>query len=149
VISGEIVGRDDTQNTLVFCINEMISLPKKPVKNYARMNIISIDINATIQETARKLVDNGIHGLPVKDDGEIVGIVTFTDIGDAVASGKMTARVRDIMTKELITVDSETSLYDAVKIFDKNNVGFLLVSFEGIPKGVLSKRDIFHELTIY
>lgn len=149
VISGEIVGRDDTQNTLVFCINEMISLPKKPVKNYARMNIISINIGASIQETARLLVDHGIHGAPVKDNGEIVGIVTLTDIGDAVASGKMTARVKDIMTKELIAVDAETSLYDAVKIFDKHNIGFLLVSFEGVPRGVLSKKDVFHELTVY
>jgi hypothetical protein len=149
VVRGEVVGRDDTHNTLVFSINEMISLPKKPVKDYARMNIISVDVNASIQETARVLVENNIHGAPVKDSEEIIGIVTFTDIGDAVASGKMTARVKDIMTKELITVDSETSLYDAVKVFDKHNIGFLLVAFEGVPKGILSKKDIFHELTVY
>lgn len=149
VICGEIVGRDDTKNTLVFSINEMISLPKKPVKNYARMDMISINANASIQETARVLVDNSIHGAPVKDNGEIIGIVTFTDIGDAVASGKMTAKVKEIMTKDLISVDAETSLYDAVKVFDKHNIGFLLVSFEGSPKGILSKKDIFHELTIY
>ena len=149
VVRGEVVGRDDTHNTLVFSINEMISLPKKPVKDYARMNIISVDANASIQETARVLVENNIHGAPVKDSEEIIGIVTFTDIGDAVASGKMTARVKDIMTKELITVDSETSLYDAVKVFDKHNIGFLLVAFEGVPKGILSKKDIFHELTVY
>jgi len=149
VVRGEVVGRDDTHNTLVFSINEMISLPKKPVKDYARMNIISVDANASIQETARVLVENSIHGAPVKDNEEIIGIVTFTDIGDAVASGKMTARVKDIMTKELITVDSETSLYDAVKVFDKHNIGFLLVAFEGVPKGILSKKDIFHELTVY
>ncbi|WP_406670586.1 CBS domain-containing protein [Methanolobus sp. ZRKC4] len=149
IVRGEVVGRDDTKNTLVFSINEMISLPKKPVKNYARMDIITINANATIQETARILVENGIHGAPVKDNEEIIGIVTFTDIGDAVASGKMTAKVKDIMTKELITVDSETSLYDAVKVFDKHNIGFLLVAFEGVPKGILSKKDIFHELTVY
>ena len=149
VVRGEVVGRDDTHNTLVFSINEMISLPKKPVKDYARMDMITINANSTIQETARVLVDNGIHGAPVKDKEEIIGIVTFTDIGDAVASGKMTAKVKDIMTKELITVDAETSLYDAVKVFDKHNIGFLLVAFEGVPKGTLSKKDIFHELTVY
>ncbi|MBN2111047.1 MAG: CBS domain-containing protein [Methanosarcinaceae archaeon] len=148
VVRGEVVGRDDTHNTLVFSINEMISLPKKPVKNYARMDLISVSANASIQETARILVDNGIHGAPVKDNDELIGIVTFTDIGDAVASGKMTAKVKDIMTKELITVDAETSLYDAVKVFDKHNIGFLLVAFEGVPKGILSKKDIFHELTV-
>ncbi|MDI3486734.1 MAG: transcriptional regulator [Methanolobus sp.] len=146
VVRGEIVGRDDTQNTLVFSINEMISLPKKPVKNYARTNMISISENASIQETARILVDNGIHGAPVMDGEIILGVVTFTDIGDAVASGKMTAKVKDIMTRDLITVDAETSLYDAVKMFDNHNIGFLLVSYDGMPKGVLSKKDVFHEL---
>ncbi|ETA68174.1 putative transcriptional regulator, contains C-terminal CBS domains [Methanolobus tindarius DSM 2278] len=146
VVRGEIVGRDDTQNTLVFCINEMISLPKKPVKNYARTNMISISENASIQETARILVDNGIHGAPVMNGEIILGVVTFTDIGDAVASGKMTAKVKDIMTRDLITVDAETSLYDAVKMFDNHNIGFLLVSYDGMPKGVLSKKDVFHEL---
>lgn len=149
VISGVVVGRDDTENTLVFCINEMISLPKKPVKDYASTDIISINSNATIQATAKLLVENKIHGVPVTEDEKIVGIVTFTDIGAAVASGKIAARVRDIMKKELITVDAETSLYDAVKIFVRYNIGLLLVTFDGIPKGVLSKKDVFHELTIY
>lgn len=149
IVRGEIVGRDDTQNTLVFSINEMISLPKKPVRNYAKMDMISINENATIQETARLLVEHGIHGAPVLNNQEIIGVVTFTDIGDAVASGKMTARVKDIMTRDLITVNSESSLYEAVRIFDEHNIGFLLVSFDGIPKGILSKKDVFHELIVY
>jgi hypothetical protein len=147
VVRGEVVGRDDTQNTLVFSINEMISLPKKPVKNYAKTDMVSIGLNATIQETARILVDRSIHGAPVMDeDDTILGVVTFTDIADAVASGKMTAKVKDIMTRDLITIDAETSLYDAVRMFDNHNIGFLLVSYDGMPKGVLSKKDVFHEL---
>ncbi|MDG6243946.1 MAG: CBS domain-containing protein [Methanolobus sp.] len=149
IVRGEIVGRDDTQNTLVFSINEMISLPKKPVKDYARTNLISISENASIQETARLLMENTIHGVPVIEDGEVLGVVTFTDIGSAVASGKMTARVKDIMTRDLITIDSETSLYDAVKVFDRHDVGFLLILYDGVPKGVLSKKDVFHELVVY
>ncbi len=149
IVRGEVVGRDDTHNTLVFSINEMISLPKKPVKDYARMDMISIKASSSIQETARLLVENNIHGAPVMDNGEIIGVVTFTDIGDAVASGKMTARVRDIMTRDLITVDGDKSLYDAVKIFDEYNIGFLLVVFDGVPKGILSKKDVFHELIVY
>lgn len=150
VVRGEIVGRDDTKNTLVFSINEMISLPKKPVKDYAKTDMISISGNASIQETARLLVERGIHGAPVMDeDDTILGVVTFTDIGDAVASGKMTAKVKDIMTRDLITVDSQTSLYDAVKVFDTHNIGFILVSYDGVPKGILSKKDVFHELVTY
>lgn len=148
IIRGEVVGRDDTQNTLVFSINEMISLPKKPVKDYARLNMVSISANASIQETARLLVDNSIHGAPVIDNGQVLGVVTFTDIGDAVAKGKMNAKVKDIMTRDLITVDSETSLYEAVRVFDEHDIGFLLVLFDGEPKGVLSKKDVFRELIV-
>jgi len=149
IVRGEIVGRDDTHNLLVFSINEMISLPKKPVKNYARKNMISISVNDRIQETAAILVENNIHGAPVLDKDDIIGVVTFSDIGEAVAKGRTDATVKEIMTCDLITIDSETSLYDAVKLFDRHDVGFLLVLFDGSPKGILSKRDVFHELIVY
>src|SRR3989337_4413227 len=34
VMRGEVIGRDDTENSLLFVIQEMVSLPKKPVKTY-------------------------------------------------------------------------------------------------------------------
>jgi len=36
IVRGEVVGRDDTENLLLFKITEMVSLPKKSVKHYIK-----------------------------------------------------------------------------------------------------------------
>lgn len=149
IVRGEVIGRDDSQNSLLFSITEMVSLPKKSVKHYIRKVATTVSVNANIQEAARVLVRGNIHGAPVEEKGVIVGVVTFTDIGDALASGRTTLKVRDIMTKDLVTVDSEAPLYEAVKEFNKHNIGRLIVTIDGVPKGVLSKTDVLNELAVY
>ncbi|MGB8218304.1 MAG: CBS domain-containing protein [Candidatus Methanoperedens sp.] len=149
VIRGSVIGRDDTQNSILFVIQEMISLPKKPVKNYIRENPITIPATATIQEASRILVKNNIHGAPVKDKDGIVGIVTLTDIGKTLAEGKTSLKIKDIMTKEIISVDGETPLYEVVKVFNKEKVGRLMIKVNGELVGLISKTDILGKLAIY
>lgn len=43
-------------------------------------NVTSITSKTTIQEVAELLAEKEFHALPVVDDGELVGIVTTTDL---------------------------------------------------------------------
>lgn len=149
VMRGEVIGRDDTQNSILFVILEMVSLPKKPVKNYVKENPITIPAMATIQEASRILVKNNIHGAPVKDKEKIVGIVTLTDIGKTLAEGKTSLKIKDIMTKEIISVEGDMPLYEVVKVFNKEKVGRLMVRINGELVGLISKTDILTKLAVY
>ncbi|SNQ61784.1 CBS domain-containing protein [Candidatus Methanoperedens nitratireducens] len=149
VMRGEVIGRDDIQNSILFVIQEMVSLPKKPVKNYIKKQTITIPAIATIQEASRILVDNKIHGAPVKDKNAIVGIVTLTDIGKTLADGKTSLKIKDIMSKRIISVDAELPLYEVVKVFSKEKVGRLLVRSNGDIVGLISKTDILDKLAVY
>ncbi|MCD4800395.1 MAG: CBS domain-containing protein [Methanococcoides sp.] len=149
IVRGEVVGRDDTANLLLFEITEMVSLPKKSIKHYIKEDTISVEPNSTIQEAARIFITNKIHGAPVEENGKIVGIVTFMDIGETLASGKMTLKIKDIMTKNVITIDGESSLSDAAHMFNEHNIGRLIVTIDGVPRGMISRTDVLHELVIY
>jgi predicted transcriptional regulator len=149
MMRGEIIGRDDTENSLLFVIQEMVSLPKKPVKEYIKKQPITIPATATIQEASRILVENKIHGAPVRDKNSMVGIVTLTDIGKTLSEGKTSLKIRDIMTKNLISVDGETPLYEVVKIFNKEKVGRLIIKSNGEIVGLISKSDILDKLIVY
>ncbi|MCX9084209.1 MAG: CBS domain-containing protein [Candidatus Methanoperedens sp.] len=149
VIRGSVIGRDDTQNTILFVIQEMVSLPKKPVKHYIHENPIMIPASATIQEASRILVTNNIHGAPVKDKDGIVGIVTLTDIGTTLAEGKTSLKIKDIMTKDIISIDGEMPLYEVVRIFNKEKIGRLMVKVNGELVGLISKTDILAKLAVY
>ncbi|NPE31575.1 CBS domain-containing protein [Methanococcoides sp. SA1] len=149
IVRGEVVGRDDSENLLLFSITEMVSLPKKSIKNYIKKDTISVEPNSTIQEAARIFIANKIHGAPVEDNGKIVGIVTFMDIGETLASGKMTLKIKDIMTKNVITIDGDSSLSDAAHMFNEHNIGRLIVTIDGVPRGMISRTDVLNELVIY
>ena len=150
VIRGEIIGRDDSENSLLFVIQEMVSLPKKPIKNYIKKHqTITIPPTATIQEASRILVENKIHGAPVRDKNAIVGIVTLTDIGKTLSEGKTSLKIKDIMTKDIISVDGEMPLYEVIKVFNKEKVGRLLVMSNGENVGLISKSDILDKLIVY
>ncbi len=149
IMRGEVIGRDDTENTLLFIIQEMISLPKQPIKYYVKEFPITIPATATIQEASRILVENKIHGAPVRDKNAIVGIVTLTDIGKTLAEGKTSLKIKDIMTKRIISVDGELPLYEVVRVFNKEKVGRLLVRVNGEFVGLISKTDILDKIVLY
>lgn len=149
VMRGSVIGRDDTQNSILFIIQEMISLPKKPVKDYVHDNPITILSTATIQEASRILVKNNIHGAPVKDKDKIAGIVTLTDIGKTLAEGKTSLKIKDIMTRDIISIDGDMPLNEVVRVFNKEKVGRLMVKVNGELIGLISKTDILSKLAVY
>ncbi len=51
------------------------------------------------------------------------------------------------MSKPVITVDPEMSIYDVVKLMNKKHIGSVVVSDDGIKaKGILTERDIMSKV---
>lgn len=55
-------------------------LSRLKVREIMKSPVITIDENAPIEEAARIMADNKIGGLPVTRDGELVGIITESDL---------------------------------------------------------------------
>lgn len=51
-------------------------------------------------------------------------------------------RVKNIMVKDVITVDISKSVKEAAELMSSKNVGCLLVEEEGKIKGIITERDI-------
>ena len=49
--------------------------------------------------------------------------------------------VKDVMISDLITLDVSTSVKDAAKLMDKNNIGCIIVTKNQLPIGILTERD--------
>lgn len=148
-IRGDVRGRDDTDNVILCSILEMVSLPKKPIKEYIPDKMVFVAPDTTIEEAARTLIEHDIHGAPVKDKGKLVGIVTFTDVGRAIAEKKMKSLVKEVMTGDIITIDAEQTLNDAIKVLDEHKIGRLVVTEKGEPIGIITKTDVLSELAVY
>lgn len=126
--------------------------------------VISVGPGTTVREVAWLLTKKKISGVPVVDNGEVVGIVTEGDLirrhelgrtaGVAEHSEDMNADyskaygiyARDIMTRNVITVAEDTPLPNIIEIMLSENIRRVLVARQGKLLGVISRSDIVRVL---
>jgi len=68
----------DVTSLSIWEVNYLVS--KITVENVMTRNVITITENTPLEEAARIMADDKIGGLPVVRDGEVVGIITETDL---------------------------------------------------------------------
>jgi CBS domain-containing protein len=49
-------------------------------------------------------------------------------------------KIKDVMTKALVSVDPVTSLYQISKMMEQGGMGSILVKKDGVPSGIKSQR---------
>ncbi|MDB3956603.1 CBS domain-containing protein [Candidatus Nitrosopelagicus sp.] len=57
-------------------------------------------------------------------------------------------QIRDIMEKDVITIENDKTAQDAAKIVAENDISFLVVMSDGIPQGVLSESDFVRRIAV-
>ena len=105
-------------------------------------NPITVSPDASISEARQLMIQHGISGLPVVDDGtqKVVGILTSRDLRFPLESSCL---VRERMTQELVTAPRGTSHDDAKrKLFEHRIEKLLLVDADGSLAGLVTVRDI-------
>ena len=143
LIKGEVFGKDEINSALLISTSEMTSLPKKPVRDYMSMPLISLEPDMTIAYAMKTLLQKKIHGAPVLENGKLAGIVTLTDIVTSIARGRTGENlVREMMVKDVITIPADKRLYEVVRQFKERDVGRVIVMDGEKPVGILTHSDI-------
>ena len=58
-------------------------------------------------------------------------------------------KIKDVMTKALISVDPSTSLYQISKMMEQGGMGSILVKKDGVPSGIITDRDFAIKIAAY
>jgi len=129
------------------------------VKNWMSKNIITVDENDSMQDATKLLKEHDIRMLPVMKKGNLVGIITDRDLKKASASNATTLevhellylltkiRVKDIMTKEVITVPPDFTVEETAQVLLKNRIsGAPVVDTNRQLVGAITQTDIFRIL---
>ncbi len=98
----------------------------------------------TLAEAARTMWEKQTGSLLVYDGEDLVGIITERDVLRAVATDidLATARVSDIMSKDLVTVGPSTTLREAARVMTEKWIRHLPVIDAGKLVGIASQRDL-------
>jgi CBS domain-containing protein len=54
--------------------------------------------------------------------------------------------VKDIMTKEVVTIDNSKSVFEAAELMSSKGLGCLIVVIKGFPVGIITERDIVRRI---
>lgn len=146
MVYGKVVGRDDTENTIVIDIEKIVALPKDTVGEHMSSPIITADAGDKVINAAKVLAENGIYCIPVKKDGKFVGIFTLDHVAKAVAEGKLDAKVEEVMRPKLVMVEKDTKIREAIRLMRDEKVRILLVTDKGEPVGVITDQKILTRL---
>lgn len=114
-----------------------------------RLHVVSPD--ASIEEAVRLLLAKGYAAAPVVDaDQRLLGLVSEHDcirvLGEAIAEGWPSGRVRDHMTKELETVRPDEDVLALSSRFTQGRHRRLLVVENGRLVGLIARRDLMRAL---
>ena len=51
-------------------------------------------------------------------------------------------KVRDIMTKNVVKSDKDSTIYDLARLMDQNRIGCIVIAEDDKPIGIVTERDI-------
>ncbi|MEI7857275.1 MAG: CBS domain-containing protein [Methanomicrobiales archaeon] len=81
-------------------------------------------------------------GFPVVERDTLVGMITLADVNRTSSIDREAMQVRDIMTKDLITLPPEAPVIDALRIMSAQDFGRIPVVQDGKILGIVTRTDI-------
>ena len=108
---------------------------------------VTVPHDMAVDEVAKKMTENGVGCVIVLKDGDAVGIITKGDIVRRVVAKNLRpseVKAEDIMSSPLQFVFYDTTLEDALKIMDDNDISHLAVFKGNRLMGVVTATDIIH-----
>jgi len=134
---------------------DLLSQTDAPVSHIMSAPVKCIHMDTTVLSAKRMFDKQRIHHFVVKENEQVVGVISDRDILQAMSpflGNKMMARAQDertlrqrihtIMSRELVTIESNVSIILACKKMLKDNVSCLLVYENKSLAGILTMRDI-------
>jgi CBS domain-containing protein len=137
-------------------------------KDVMTTSVVTIGPQAEIPEVARVLLEHRISAIPVVDKtGSILGLVSEGDLMRRAECGSHRSwwlslladktktyerdrgtRAKDIMTREVVSIDPETTISDIARILESKGIKRVPVIQNGKLVGIVSRADVLRGLAV-
>ena len=121
------------------------------LKDIMTSSVRTVSLNATVQETVEKMSKFNIGAIVVGSTENIEGIFSERDLLKKVIAKDLnpeTTLVKEVMTTDVLTINSSDNLQKALKVMKINNFRHLpVVDKYGYCVGLVGIRDLIKNLT--
>ena len=117
----------------------------KSVRDTMTQNPSTIGASASVVEAARLMREEHIGSLPITDNERLVGMLTDRDITTRVvaeAADPKTTPVGEVYSGDLISVEPDKDLDEALQLMARHQVRRLPVVENGRLVGIVAQADI-------
>ncbi|RLG41424.1 MAG: IMP dehydrogenase [Thermoproteota archaeon] len=125
-------------------VEEQVNMAKavKRAESFIIREVVTVSPEDTVDKAQQIMKEMKISGLPVVEGSRLVGIITRRDVYFA-EDGNL--RVKDVMTKDVITVSPSISPDEARKIMSTYKIEKLpVVDDSGSLVGLITAKDVFY-----
>lgn len=148
MVTQQIRGRPISEWTLAeFCDQTNWRDSYLKVSQFMTTDLFTVRPNDIVDFAATLMDWRHIRHVPVEgDDGELVGLVSHRDLLRLVANGRIGGEhkvtVDEIMTRNPITLNSDATTVEAIRLMRESGVACLPVVDDGKLLGLISEHDL-------
>lgn len=125
------------------------------IKKRMSQPVITVQPDMPVQDCLKLMQRERIRRTPVVENGRLVGIVSDKDLLNASPSDATSLsiweinylvsriKVKDVMTKDVLTITEDMPIEEAARIMVDNKVGGLPVVKNGDVIGLITETDLF------
>jgi CBS domain-containing protein len=125
------------------------SLLSSPIELILNTNVIILESDSLANEAITLMKERNARSVLVSHDGEVIGIVSKTDILFKVMSAgrnPVKVRLREIMNSPVLALDPKATVQEALSIMDKHVIRQIIVSSNAAVLGTVARDDIFEKI---
>src|SRR3954451_24526093 len=118
------------------------------IRDVMTSNPCTIDAEKSVAYAAKMMLEEDVGLAPIVEGDRLIGMLTDRDIATRVAAEGRDpdqVKVRDVASKQLITIDPTEDLDEALRKMAKHQVRRLPVVEDGRLVGVVAQADIARE----
>ena len=118
------------------------------VKDIMTKALISVNPTTTSAQIAKMMEQGGIGAILVKENDNLVGIITDRDFATKIAANNLPfdTPVGKIMSSPLITINHDEPISTAAEMMTSKKIRKLAVSENGTIVGLVTSTDLVNQL---
>ena len=119
--------------------------PVDIIEDFMSTPVLSVDVDTSVEEAAKEMLEKGVSCLLVNEKEDSVGIITSTDLVKRVIAKGLDARttkIQSAMSKPIISINPYYDRNDANNLMRRNKIKHLAVTNQRKIVGILTPNDM-------
>ncbi|MBT3310416.1 MAG: CBS domain-containing protein [Desulfobacterales bacterium] len=145
MLKSEYINSDAIKETIKKLVagSNHVSVHIRDIMSYP---VLSVSSSTIMEKIAMILREKGCTGVPVIDEGEIVGVISRRDFRKITRESQLKSPVKAFMKRDVVDIESSRSIMDAARLMVNRDIGRLPVVDDGLIVGIITRSDVMSYL---